>query len=415
MIKALLFLLATTGAIVTSVFGQAEFVMNVAALENGSRFTITPPSYTPNSERANLQKYSPDALLDLSSNVWCSKDGSKAPFEFVIELAESYSITRLEFDTRVENYPGIAAKNVKVGFSLKSPTEGFDELVEYTLEENKLNRFETEPIQARWVRLEITSNYGNPKWTELNEFKVFGHPRHERVKPIDISGTWETNWQKINFSQNGNSFTATYSYDKSNSSVISGRVSDGKIDRNKLEFRWEENSNLRGKAVLYMNEEGTLLSGKWWNDARADDFGLWVMKRKEAKPMVYEVKEDTIKFGEQKIELGKKIVIHNLLFVQSKAELMPGAASELDKLVAILRSNPNLKVEIYGHTDNIGKPELNQKLSEDRVELVKNYLIKNDIKRIRIKGKGFGGAQPVADNSDPEARKFNRRVEFVLF
>jgi outer membrane protein OmpA-like peptidoglycan-associated protein len=197
--------------------------------------------------------------------------------------------------------------------------------------------------------------------------------------------------------------------------VISGRVSDGKIDRNRLEFRWEENNNLRGKAVLYMNEEGTLLSGKWWNDARADDFGLWVMKRKEAKPMVYQVKEDTIKFGEQKIELGKKVVIHNLLFVQSKAELMPGAASELDKLVALLKSNPNLKVEIYGHTDNIGKPELNQKLSEDRVELVKKYLIKNDIKRIRIYGKGFGGSQPVANNADPEARKLNRRVEFVLF
>jgi hypothetical protein len=71
----------------SSVLAQGEFGKNVAALENGSRFTATPPSYSPNSERTSFQKYSPDALLDLSPNVWCSKEGSKASFEFVIELA----------------------------------------------------------------------------------------------------------------------------------------------------------------------------------------------------------------------------------------------------------------------------------------------------------------------------------------
>jgi outer membrane protein OmpA-like peptidoglycan-associated protein len=333
---------------------------------------------------------------------------------FVIELAESFSLTRLEFDTRVENYQGIAAKDIRVEFSLQGPDKGYEDPQEYSLNPDKVNSFNIEPVQARWVRLTVLSNHGNPEWTELNEFKAFGYPRHESIQQIDIGGVWETNWQMITFSQTKNQFTATYSYDKNNSAVINGKVINGRISRNKLEFQWEE-KQLKGTAVLYMNEEGNLLSGKWWNDNRADDFGLWIMHRKEAKPIINVVKEDSIRFGDQKIEIGKKIVLQKLLFVQSKAELVPGAELEMDKLKRLLVSNPNLKVELHGHTDNVGDPGKNQKLSEDRVEMVKNYLISNGIKQRRISGKGYGGSQPVADNSNPESRKLNRRVEFVLY
>jgi outer membrane protein OmpA-like peptidoglycan-associated protein len=174
---------------------------------------------------------------------------------------------------------------------------------------------------------------------------VIGHPRHPNVKPIDIANTWKSNWQEIHFQQQGNVFTGTYAYTH-NGATIRGRIVDGKIDRNKVEFRWDEPS-VQGRAILFMNEEGTLLSGKWWNDKVAKDVGLWVMQRDKAIAMEYQMNKEELMFGEHKIELGKKIIMDNLLFVQSKAELLSGSEEVLDKLVTVLKANPNLKVYIH--------------------------------------------------------------------
>lgn len=390
---------------------QSQSIINALALGNGSRFIRTPLSYTPNSERANFQAFSPDALLDLSSKMWCSEKNASFPFVFEIELSEGFALNQLVFDTRVENYAGISAKNVKVAFSLDK-SEYVDE-EEFVLAENKLNTFEVPNLQARRIRLTILSNYGHANYTELSEFKAFGTPRHELATEINIDGTWETNWQLINFKQNRKEFTATYSYDKTNATT-SGRVKNGKIDHNRLEFEWEE-EKLKGRAVLYMNEEGDRLSGKWWNDNRADDFGLWIMSRNKPVPIQNKIKTEDITFGEAKVELGKKVVMQNVLFQQSKAIMLKGSETELDKLVELLKTNPNLKVEISGHTDNTGDPKLSMELSEERVDVVKSYLVDHDIKKRRIKGKGYGGIQPIADNKKEDTRRLNRRVEFMLY
>ncbi len=114
------------------------------------------------------------------------------------------------------------------------------------------------------------------------------------------------------------------------------------------------------------------------------------------------------------IEIGKSITLNNVFFVRSKSELMPDSFSELDRLVKVLSDNPQLKIEISGHTDNVGDPALNIKLSEDRVLAIKHYLITKSISSNRLSGKGYGGAKPVASNDKEETRKLNRRVEFVI-
>jgi outer membrane protein OmpA-like peptidoglycan-associated protein len=114
------------------------------------------------------------------------------------------------------------------------------------------------------------------------------------------------------------------------------------------------------------------------------------------------------------IEIGKSITLNNVFFVRSKAELLPDSFSELDRLVKILTDNPQLKIEISGHTDNVGDPALNTKLSEDRVTTIKNYLINKNISAKRLSGKGYGGSKPIASNATEETRKLNRRVEFII-
>ena len=77
-------------------------------------------------------------------------------------------------------------------------------------------------------------------------------------------------------------------------------------------------------------------------------------------------------------------------------------------------ANPTLRLSVEGHSDNMGKPASNLSLSQKRAEAVKNYLAQNGIDANRLEAKGFGQEKPVADNSTPEGRAANRRVELKL-
>ena len=112
------------------------------------------------------------------------------------------------------------------------------------------------------------------------------------------------------------------------------------------------------------------------------------------------------------IEKDASIRLNNVFFERSKAVLLNTSYSELNRLVVILKENPGLEIQIEGHTDGVGNPDANLRLSNERVEAVRQYLIDQGIHGNRIKGKGFGGSRPIAPN-DTEANKMkNRRVEF---
>jgi outer membrane protein OmpA-like peptidoglycan-associated protein/streptogramin lyase len=113
-------------------------------------------------------------------------------------------------------------------------------------------------------------------------------------------------------------------------------------------------------------------------------------------------------------KLLDKAIKLNIQFEQSKAELLPISIIELEKLVEILVRNPAWQVEIGGHTDNVGNPKLNQQLSEQRANIVRDYLVQRDINRQRISTVGYGGSMPLANNGDLGNREKNRRVEVIL-
>ncbi|MHA8058580.1 OmpA family protein [Aquirufa nivalisilvae] len=114
------------------------------------------------------------------------------------------------------------------------------------------------------------------------------------------------------------------------------------------------------------------------------------------------------------IQLNKQYQIPNINFDQSKAELIPSSYEELDKIVKILKDNSNFKILLEGHTDNQGDWNENMKLSLERVENVKAYIVSKGISPNRVRVKGWGGTKPMASNMSEERRKLNRRVEFTL-
>ncbi|WP_171025538.1 OmpA family protein [Hymenobacter jeollabukensis] len=113
-------------------------------------------------------------------------------------------------------------------------------------------------------------------------------------------------------------------------------------------------------------------------------------------------------------EVGQKIKLNNIFFAQSKYFLRENSYPELQRLVNILKNYPQVEIELQGHTDNQGDPALNLKLSNDRVNEVKKYLVSKGIAGTRIRAQGFGDTKPIAPNDQEETRKLNRRVEFVI-
>lgn len=111
---------------------------------------------------------------------------------------------------------------------------------------------------------------------------------------------------------------------------------------------------------------------------------------------------------------GKAIQLENVLFVQGKPDLLPGSDEQLNLLVEFLIDNPESKIDLAGHTDNRGSVTANFRLSNERVETIKEYLISHGIHKKRLSGKGYGGSVPIASNRSEETRRLNRRVEFKL-
>ncbi|KAA3624680.1 MAG: OmpA family protein, partial [Bacteroidetes bacterium] len=111
----------------------------------------------------------------------------------------------------------------------------------------------------------------------------------------------------------------------------------------------------------------------------------------------------------------KAVILKNVFFETGSANLQEQSTSELDRLVNLLSGNPDLKIQINGHTDNIGSEEDNLELSEARAETVYTYLIEKGISEERLRFKGFGESQPISDNESESGRKLNRRTEFVAW
>ena len=119
-------------------------------------------------------------------------------------------------------------------------------------------------------------------------------------------------------------------------------------------------------------------------------------------------------FQLDKIDVGAKMVLKNIFFETNKATLKPESTTELERVATLLKENPGIRLEISGHTDNVGSYRANQKLSEARAKSVVDYLIDQGVDKSRLEYKGYSFTQPVADNNTAEGRAQNRRVEFKV-
>jgi len=111
---------------------------------------------------------------------------------------------------------------------------------------------------------------------------------------------------------------------------------------------------------------------------------------------------------------GLVITMGDVLFDTGKFDLRAPTREMLAKLTGIVVAHPGLRLEVEGHTDSVGSDEFNQRLSEQRAETVKGYLVKQGLDGAGVTAKGFGKTTPVADNDTAAGRQKNRRVELIV-
>ena len=125
-------------------------------------------------------------------------------------------------------------------------------------------------------------------------------------------------------------------------------------------------------------------------------------------------KQDTLTVLMQKIRQGRKVRINNLYFATGKTFILPESEPAMEDLAQFLTDNPDVRIRIVGHTDNVGSEQANQRLSEGRANAVRQNLVMRNIAPERIEAEGRGELEPVATNDTEEGRAQNRRVEFTI-
>jgi len=121
-----------------------------------------------------------------------------------------------------------------------------------------------------------------------------------------------------------------------------------------------------------------------------------------------------VKLKQPKIEKGLVFKLSAINFETGSDKLTAASYNILDKMADILKENPQMVVEVGGHTDNVGDDQKNLVLSQNRANAVMNYSVKKGVKASQLKAVGFGETQPISDNDTDEGRKKNRRVMFTV-
>jgi OmpA-OmpF porin, OOP family len=115
-----------------------------------------------------------------------------------------------------------------------------------------------------------------------------------------------------------------------------------------------------------------------------------------------------------RVQLPQKYTLNNVFFDFNKASLTGESYKELNQLTSFMKAQKTMVIEVAGYTDNIGTDEENLKLSQERADAIRNYLLQRGVHARKIVAKGYGASDPVASNDTPEGRKLNRRTEIHI-
>jgi OmpA-OmpF porin, OOP family len=258
-------------------------------------------------------------------------------------------------------------------------------------------------------------NIGAPVNNHDDQFSLFitadggkAYYSHEETRDdgYSVSKIYEVSLPEENWIQNRSNYVKGVVRDKETKQFLSARIELVDLKTNRV-ISLVESDSLKGdylmvltsgaEYALYVTKNGYLFKSLNFNYSEVTNF----------EPIIVDVELE-------KVKTGSVVVLNNIFFDTDKYELKEKSTPELQKIIRFLNDHPGLKIQISGHTDNVGAIDYNIQLSLRRATSVYQYLIDNGIDKKRLLYKGFGASRPVADNTTESGRQLNRRIEVAI-
>lgn len=347
---------------------------------------------------------------DMTTDVWTSPIGKKAPQTAIIEFPARTTIETFVFDTAPARDGAVRA--VKAEISDSGPKNGFQPLGTFNLAESQDGqRFDTTAkIAGRWLRFTFEPHESKESMS-LGNVKAYGEQSESRAL-ADVSGTYSFDEQlPWNVQQDGASVTGCYAGN------YEGRLSGG-VEGNVIKLRWSQNNGESGPMFINVASDGQGVVFRW-KDGQSPA---------EVAPDIYYGRRTSTEIGScghwkprsafddalaSQLEKGGRAIVYGINFDTDSATIRTESHAVLDKLVGLMRAKPEWKLSIEGHTDSTASAAHNQQLSEARAASVRRYLVDKGVAAERLTSAGRGAGSPVAPNDTATGRAQNRRVELV--
>ena len=270
--------------------------------------------------------------------------------------------------------------------------------------------YKSERENGQWT---APVNFGFPVNNHEDQFSLFitadgqrGFYSHEDNHRINSSKIFELTVPEELQLQYKSNYVKGIVRDRKSGKPLKAKVELFNINKNEL-TSYVQSDSLTGEYLMVLTQGA--------------DYGLFVNQQGYLFQSVnfnYEVENSfiplTLDIFLDPVEMGASAVLNNLFFDVNKYELKDKSITELDRIQRFLNENPKIRVEISGHTDNVGAPSYNLLLSQKRSQSVANHLVSHGIIATRLLQKGYGADRPLKPNDTEENRQVNRRIEFRI-
>lgn len=273
------------------------------------------------------------------------------------------------------------------------------------------------------------SNFENGKWTKPDNL---GYPINSRTDEASIIITPSA--KKAYYTQDVRTTGAGYNTTRSilfeidlphhvvipsKTTYAKGTVYDA-VTKSKLQADIEV-INVKTNEKIYKATSDPVTGEYIISLSEGNEYAFFVQKEgyiyKSIKfdiPQNADLKSKNFDIYLDPVKLGAKLVLQNIYFETNSYALDERSKAELEKIAQFLKKNPKQKIEISGHTDDVGDDKANMELSLKRATSVVEYLVKNGIETARLSPKGFGKTTPIVQNTSDENRALNRRIEMKI-
>lgn len=381
-------------------------LVDVLDLDQGTLLVSEPPS-----DGEDVSQWSAFRASDGDpAQGWCSAEGKPLGGEFVYELAGDAEVKTFRVSAagvQEDAYPGVSVRGVELwtagaagpftrAGALEVPKGGAKELA---LPAGK-------PV--RKVKVVVKSNWGNATYTELMELDLLG----KWVAPppaFDASGDyWSETWHGFRLKQTGSHVEGCYDYAHG---TFSGDM-EGRVARGAWRETDDEGKNEHGgRATFVVSPDRRMIRGVYFHQD-GNEPGSWNL-RKPGEDEVVKCQPKGSSLADRLKREGR-LALYGIHF--DSASDVPRADSQptLEQLLAVLKAEPGLKLQVEGHTDSTNTDAYNLDLSERRARAVAKWLADHGVAADRLAPRGYGRTRPVASNGTSQGRALNRRVEVAL-